>query len=83
MAATVWKGFISFGLVSIPVAPAGRQSIFICFTKKTTPEFHEVVYCSTEEKLVERSELVKGYEYQKGKYVVVTPEEIKAVTPPN
>jgi DNA end-binding protein Ku len=40
------------------------------------------MYCSAEEKPVDRSELVKSYEYQKGKYVVVTPEEIKAVTPP-
>jgi non-homologous end joining protein Ku len=42
MAATVWKGFISFGLVSIPVrlysGAGGKKSIFICCTKKTTPE---------------------------------------------
>jgi DNA end-binding protein Ku len=86
MAATVWKGFISFGLVSIPVrlysGARGKTVNFHLLHQKDHSRVHEVMYCSTEEKPVERSELVKGYEYQKGKYVVVTPEEIKAVTPP-
>jgi DNA end-binding protein Ku len=86
MAATVWKGYISFGLVSIPVrlysGARGKTVNFHLLHQKDNSRVHEVMYCSAEEKPVERSELVKGYEYQKDRYVVVTPEEIKAVTPP-
>ena len=86
MAATVWKGFISFGLVSIPVrlysGARGKTVNFHLLHDKDHSRVHEVMYCTDEEKPVERSELVKGYEYQKGRYAVVTPEEIKAVTPP-
>jgi len=37
--------------------------------------------CPAENKVVERSEIVKGYEYRKGEYVVVEPEEIKKIEP--
>jgi DNA end-binding protein Ku len=86
MAATVWKGFISFGLVSIPIrlysGARGKTVNFHLLHNKDNSRIHEVMYCSKEEKPIERSELVKGYEYQKGRYVVITPEEIKAATPP-
>src|SRR5437588_12636197 len=39
------------------------------------------LYCPAEEKVIERSETVKGYEYRKGEYVVVEPEEIKKIEP--
>jgi DNA end-binding protein Ku len=85
MAATVWKGFISFGLVSIPVrlysGARGKTVNFHLLHKKDNSRVHQVMYCSAEEKRVERSDLVKGYEFRKNQYVVVTPEEIKAATP--
>jgi len=85
MAATVWKGFISFGLVSIPVrlysGARGKTISFHLLHKKDNSRIHEVMYCNTEDKPVERADLVKGYEYRKGRYVVVTPAEIKAATP--
>src|SRR6266478_990646 len=86
MPATVWKGFISFGLVSIPVrlysGARGKTVSFHLLHKKDNSRVHQVMYCAREEKPVTRGELVKGYEYQKGKYVIVTPAEIKAATPP-
>jgi DNA end-binding protein Ku len=86
MAATVWKGFISFGLVSIPVrlysGARGKTVNFHLLHKKDQSRIHEVMYCDAEKKPLDRAELVKGYEYRKGKYVIVTAEEIKAVTPP-
>ncbi len=39
------------------------------------------LYCPAENRLVERSEIVKGYEYRKDEYVVVEPEEIKKIEP--
>jgi len=86
MAATVWKGYISFGLVSIPVrlySGARADTVhFHLLHDKDKSRIHEVMYCNEEDKPVERSELVKGFETQKGSYVVITPDEIKKVTPP-
>src|SRR4051812_47985417 len=85
MASTVWKGAISFGLVSIPIrlysGARGKTVSFHLLHEKDRSRIHEVMYCSKEDKPVKRTELVKGFEYAKGRYAVVTPEEIKAVTP--
>ena len=85
MAATVWKGYISFGLVSVPVrlysGARGKTVNFHLLHGKDNSRVHEVMYCSAEEKPVERSELVKGYEYQKGRYVVVTPKRSRPLHP--
>ena len=85
MAATVWKGYISFGLVSIPVrlysGARGRTVSFHLLHSKDNSRVREVLYCAAEDKPVPRGDLVKGYEIKKGRYVVVTPEEIKRVTP--
>ena len=86
MASTVWKGYISFGLVSIPVrlfsGARGETISFHLLHKSDNSRIHEVIYCNAEDKPVTRADLVKGYEYRKGKYVVLTPEEIKKATPP-
>ena len=37
--------------------------------------------CPADDQVVERSEIVKGYEYRKGEYVVIEPEEIKKIEP--
>jgi DNA end-binding protein Ku len=85
MASSTWKGFITFGLISIPVKlfPAARSSRIglhqlhkICKTRLRQP-----LFCPTCNRIVERSEVVKGYEYEDGKYVVIDPEEIKKITP--
>jgi DNA end-binding protein Ku len=41
----------------------------------------QVLYCQAEDKPIQRSEIVKGYEYEKGKYVVINDEDIKKVAP--
>jgi DNA end-binding protein Ku len=85
MASSAWKGFITFGLISIPVKlfPAARSSRVglhqlhkVCKTRLKQP-----LYCPSCNRIVERSEVVKGYEYEDGKYVVIDPEEIKKITP--
>lgn len=50
--------------------------------KKDLSRVKEVMYCAAEDKPLERSDLVKGYEYSKGEYVVVEPEELEKVAPP-
>jgi DNA end-binding protein Ku len=85
MPATVWKGFISFGLVSFPVrlfsAARGETVHFHMLHKKDLSRVKEVWYCAEENKPIERSEIVKGYETSKNKYVVVEDEELKKIAP--
>ena len=85
MPAIVWKGFISFGLVSFPVrlySAARAEAIhFHLLHRKDLSRVREVWYCAKEDKPIERSELVKGYETSKGEYVVVEEEELKHIAP--
>ncbi len=85
MPSTAWKGLISFGLVSIPIRlyAAARPSRInlhqlhsVCKTRLRQP-----LYCPHCERMVERSEVVKGYEEEDGSYVLIDPEEIKNITP--
>jgi DNA end-binding protein Ku len=86
MAAIVWKGYLSFGLVSFPVRlySAGRAETvhFHMLHRKDLSRVKEVWYCAEEDKPIERSEIVKGYEVSKGEYVVVDDEELKSIAPP-
>ena len=85
MASTVWKGHLTFGLVSFPVklftAARGDSISFNQLHKTDNSRVKQVLYCQAEDKPIPRSEIVKGYEYEKGKYVVVEDEEIKKVAP--
>jgi DNA end-binding protein Ku len=86
MAATVWKGFISFGLVSFPVrlfSAARPEAVhFHMLHAKDLSRVKEVWYCAEENKPIERSEIVKGYEESKNEYVVVSDDELKKIAPP-
>jgi len=85
MATSVWKGHLTFGLVSVPVrlftAARGENVSFNQLHKHDGSRIKQVIYCQTEDKPIPRDEIVKGYEYEKGKYVVVEDEEIKMVAP--
>jgi DNA end-binding protein Ku len=83
--ATVWKGFLSFGLVSFPVrlfSAARAESVhFHLLHRKDQSRVKEVWYCIDENKPIDRSDMEKGYEIAKGKYVVVEDEELKKAAP--
>jgi DNA end-binding protein Ku len=85
MASTIWKGHITFGLISLPVRlVAAARSETISFNqlhKHDNSRVKQVLFCISEDKPVSRSELVKGYEYEDGKYVVVEDEDIKKIQP--
>lgn len=85
MASSVWRGHLTFGLVSFPIkliVAAREESISFNLLHKTdNSRIKQVVYCQAEDKPVDRDELVKGYEYEKGQYVVVEPEDLKKVAP--
>jgi DNA end-binding protein Ku len=85
MAASVWKGHLTFGLVSFPIrlfSAARSETIsFNLLHKEDHSRIKQMVYCQAEDKPVPRSELVKGYEYEKDHYVEIDDEDIKKVAP--
>src|SRR5262245_45019082 len=80
--AAAWKGTISFGLVSIPVQlhPAVRDNrprFHLLHAKDKSPVSYERI-CRRERKPVAWQDIVKGYEYAKGKFVVLTKEDFQS-----
>jgi DNA end-binding protein Ku len=83
MASTVWKGYFSFGLISVPIRlyVAARES-HVSFH-----QVHEVcgtrvkqqLFCPHCERVVQRSELVKAYPVDKDHLVTVTEEELRSL----
>jgi DNA end-binding protein Ku len=83
MASTVWKGYFSFGLISVPIRlyVAARESHVsfhqihaVCGTR-----VKQQLYCPHCERVVERSELAKGYPIEGGGNVEVTNEELRSL----
>jgi DNA end-binding protein Ku len=82
MARPLWKGAITFGLVSIPIevhtAVRDRQLRFHLLTAKDRTRVKYERISEKTQKPVAWDDLVKGYEYSKGRYVVLTPEDFEA-----
>jgi len=85
MAASVWSGYLTFGLISMPVKLfSGARSSGISFNmlhRDDLSRLKQQYVCLADGKVVERSDIVKGYEYRKDEYVVIEPEEIKKIEP--
>jgi DNA end-binding protein Ku len=80
--ASIWKGSLTFGLVNIPVelktaVRADHISFRLLHKEDLSPVKYERV-CQAEDEPVAWNEIVKGYEYEKGKFVVITDEDFKA-----
>ena len=83
----IWKGAISFGLVTIPVnlysAIERRETLsFNLLHKKDHARIQNKRFCSEEGVEVPWSDVAKGYEYAKGQYVVVTDEDFEKARVP-
>jgi DNA end-binding protein Ku len=85
MATSVWKGYLTFGLISIPIRlfSAARSERIglnqlhnVCKTRIRMP-----LYCPQCQRQVERNEIVKGYEYDKDQYVLFTEDELDKIEP--
>ena len=85
MASSVWKGHLTFGLVSFPVRLfSAARAVTVSFNQLHEPDnsrIKQMIYCQAEDKPISRNEIVKGYEYEKDHYVVVDDEDIKKVAP--
>jgi DNA end-binding protein Ku len=81
MARAMWKGSLAFGLVNIPIELYSatrdhRPRFRLLHAKDESPVRYERV-CQTEGKPVGWDDLVKGYEYEKGQFVVITKDDFK------
>ncbi len=79
-----WSGTLTFGLVSIPVDlftanRSGRADLRMLAADGTP--LRRVYYCPREEKIIDSDEIVRGYEVDEDRYIVITDEELEAVEP--
>lgn len=77
----MWKGSVAFGLVNIPIelysaTREHRPKFRMLHAKDESPVHYERV-CQTEGKPVAWEDLVKGYEFEKGRFVVITKDDFK------
>jgi len=81
-----WKGYLKISLVNIPVRvfPATDSAATVSFNQlhgECRTRIQQKKWCPTCEKEVTQQELVKGYEFEKGKYVVLEEDDIAKVRP--
>ena len=85
LAHAIWSGAINFGLVTIPVklfsAVRTNDLRFNFLHKKDKGRIFNERHCSVCDEKVEYADLVRGYEYEKGHYVTVSDDDLKAVRP--
>jgi DNA end-binding protein Ku len=85
MPSSVWSGHLTFGLISMPVRLfSGARSSGISFNmlhRTDKVRVKQQYICPVENVVVERSEIVKGYEFRKDEYIIIEPEEIKKIEP--
>lgn len=79
----IWSGVISFGLINIPIkvfsGTAGAKIEFNLLHKKDYSPIRYAKVCRKEGKELTQDDIVKGYEYRDGDYVVLTNEDLKSV----
>jgi DNA end-binding protein Ku len=81
-----WKGFLKISLVNIPIRvfPATDSAATISFNQlhaECQTRIQQKRWCPTCDREVPLSEIAKGYEFEKGRYVVMTEEDISKVKP--
>lgn len=86
MPRSIWNGVITFGMVSIPVglttAVSEKDISFHQLHKKCGSRIKYQKWCPHDEEVVGNDEIVKGYEYSKGSYVLMTEEDFEDVPVP-
>jgi DNA end-binding protein Ku len=83
--ASLWSGYLTFGLISMPVrlfaGARGERVSFHMLHRDDLSRVKQKIFCAEEDVEISRDDVVKGYEYRKGEYVVIEPEEIKKIEP--
>ena len=84
MATKVWKGFLNFGMVSIPVylnTGARDEHVELCFVHTCGSRIKRPDWCPECNRKIERAEINKAYEKGEGEYVVLTKDELDEIAP--
>jgi DNA end-binding protein Ku len=85
MPSALWKGHITFGLISIPIrlfaAAREERTHFHEIHRECGTRIHYQLYCPYDERVVTREEVALGYEIDKDKFVLVEPSELKKMQP--
>jgi DNA end-binding protein Ku len=85
MAHAIWSGAINFGLVTIPVklqTAIRTNDLRFNFLHKTDEgRINNVRRCSLDGEEVTYDDIVRGYEYEKGRYVILSDDDLKSVNP--
>jgi DNA end-binding protein Ku len=80
---TIWNGSLNFGLVNIPiglaVAQQRKDTAFRTLHRECGTPIKQKRYCPFHERDVEAEELVKGWEFAKGQFVMVEDEDLESV----
>ena len=83
--AGVWSGYLTFGLVTMPVrlysGARGERISFHLLHATDHARLKQQMVCTQDGAVVPRSDTVRGYEFAKGEYVVIPEEQIKAAAP--
>jgi len=83
MARSIWRGAISFGLVSIPIrlytATESKDVSFHLLHKECHSRIKQQRYCPYDEKVIDWGDVERGYEYSKDQYVVLDEEDFEKV----
>ncbi|WP_407307767.1 Ku protein [Desulfosporosinus sp. SB140] len=83
---TLWKGSISFGLVNVPVkmhaATESQEFKFNYLHKECQQRIRSIKKCPHCDQEVDMADLVKGYEYEKDRYVILEDEDLASLEQP-
>src|SRR5438309_8600795 len=86
-ARSIWKGAISFGMVSIPIslysAAQSKDLSFNMLHDECHSRIKQVRRCPVDEVDLDAGDIVKGFEYAKGQYVILTDEDFEKVSVPS
>jgi DNA end-binding protein Ku len=84
MASSVWKGSILVSLVTIPIriyaAARSERTYLHQIHKECNTRVRQPLFCPTCNRFVDRGEIIKGYEFDEGQYVLVEEKEIKRIS---
>jgi DNA end-binding protein Ku len=83
MPSTVWKGYITFGFISMPIrlfaAARAVHTRLHEIHRECGTRIHHALYCPYDERIVSREEVAMGYEVEKDKFVLIEPSELKRI----
>jgi DNA end-binding protein Ku len=83
MASSVWKGSIILSLISIPIklyaAARSERTYLHQIHKECNTRVRQPLFCPTCNRVVDRTEVVRGYEFDEGQYVLMEDKEIKKI----